>query len=85
MTRKKANLDCVDYIEWFDHTSHSTVGWKSKEDINDLDVALCKSVGFVLKENKKSVTLVSSLADDDMDGEICIIKSCIKTRERLRG
>jgi hypothetical protein len=85
MPRKKPTLDCIDYIEWWDHTSHGQVGWKSKEDMDGLDVALCKSVGFVLKENKKSITLVASLADDDMDGEVCIIKSCIKTRERLRG
>jgi len=73
----------ADYIEWEDHVSHADSGWKSKKDVSGLDVAVCKTVGFVIKENQKAVTLVGSLAESDVDGEIVIIKSCIKKRERI--
>ncbi len=86
MARKqKSSLETVLYVEWLDHTSHGDSGWQSRADLDALDVALCKSVGFVLKETKTTITLVSSLADDVADGSVCIVKSCIRVKEKLRG
>jgi hypothetical protein len=83
--KSKSSLDTVLYVEWLDHTSHGDTGWQSREALNELDVAVCKSVGFVLKETKTTITLVSSLADDVADGSVCIVKSCIRVKEKLRG
>lgn len=83
MSKRKKPQITADYIEWSDHVSLDETGWKSKKDATDLSPTVCKSVGFVVKENSKELVLVSSIADDHVDGEVCIIKSCITRRERI--
>ena len=75
------------YVEWLDHTSNSSDGrWVSKEDLDKSGPELCHSVGWLHKQDKVSITLVSSYGDDEDTGgggDITIIKSCIVTRKVL--
>ena len=80
---KKPKALVAEYIEWSDHVSLAESGWKSKKDATDLTATICKSVGFVAKETAKEIVLVSSIADDHVDGEVCIIKACIVTRQKI--
>jgi len=72
-------------IYWEDAISPS-YGWT---DINELDNSLaeCVSVGFVIEENDKTITIVSSLTGDkeitEVDGTLILNKTWIKRREDL--
>lgn len=72
-------------IYWEDAIS-PTYGWT---DINEVDSTLaeCVSVGFVIKENNKTITIVSSLTGDkentEVDGTLVLNKTWIKRREDL--
>ena len=80
---KKPKALVAEYIEWSDHVSLAESGWKSKKDAMGLTATICKTVGFVIRETRTEVNLVSSIADDHVDGEVCIIKACIVKREKL--
>ena len=84
MTRRKHSREAVEYIEWEDHVSLDESGWKAKKEARNLTAEICKSVGFILKENSKEIVLAASLAGDHVDGEVCIIKANITKRERLK-
>ena len=48
-----------------------------------LTPALVRSVGWVIKETEDSIVLVSQNGENEIDGEICIVKVCIKHRKVL--
>jgi hypothetical protein len=83
MSKRKHSREVIEYIEWEDHVSLAESGWKSRDDAHGLTAEVCKSVGFILRENAKEIVLVSSLAGHQVDGEVCIIKKTIVRRERL--
>lgn len=84
MARRKQPREIIEYIEWDDHASLDQTGWKSRKDASALGPEVCKSVGFILRENAKEIVLVASVAGGDVDGEVCILKNCITKRERLK-
>ena len=72
-------------IEWWDHSSFALRHWRDKSEIEELGLRSIISVGFVVCESKKSITLC---ATKNMDypryaGEICIMRSAIKRIRRL--
>lgn len=81
---RKKSLQQIDYIEWEDHVSLDESGWKDSSDAHGLRAEVCKSVGFILRENTKEIVLVASIAGHQIDGEVCILKSCIVKREKLK-
>lgn len=83
MRRRKPPIS-AEYVEWEDHVSLADSGWKPIKDAEDLTPAICKSVGFVLKETSRHIILISTLdGGDHGDGEVCIIKSTIVKREKI--
>lgn len=84
MARRKHSRNSIEYIEWEDHVSLAESGWKDKSDAHSLKAEVCKSVGFILRENSKEIVLVASIAGHQVDGEVCIIKKTIVKRERLK-
>ena len=72
-------------INWEDAIT-PTSGWTN---INDLDNALadCISIGLVVEENEKSITIVYHISGSDIqvdiDGSMVLDKSWIKFRKDL--
>ena len=72
-------------LYWKDAVS-PTHGWT---DINELetDLAECCSVGFIVEENDKTITVVSHITGDkentDIDGSLVLDKSWIIERQDL--
>ena len=72
-------------INWEDAIT-PTSGWTN---INDLDNAIadCISIGLVVEENEKSITIVSHISGSDIqvdiDGSLVLDKSWIKFRKDL--
>lgn len=84
MTKRKSKKPIVaEYIEWGDHVSLAEAGWKDHKDAHELTPAICKSVGFLIRETATDLTIVGSIADEQVDGEILIIKNCIIKRVRI--
>lgn len=73
-------------IRWVDSHSPSAQIWIDPREVptNQLGVV---SVGAVLKETKKNLTIVSSICDGNhgqVSGVITIPKCAIKSRKRLK-
>lgn len=69
------------YVEWDDSSSMASTVWKHKQEVTNSKPCRCKTVGFVLKEDSESVTLVSSLDGGDyVSGDMQIPKSAIRKR-----
>ena len=72
-------------LHWKDAVT-PTQGWT---DINDLqtELAECCSVGFIVEENSKTITVVSHISGDkestDIDGSLVLDKSWIIERQDL--
>jgi hypothetical protein len=76
------------YVEWFDHCSFTVAQWRTKEEYDVLQPPLCKTVGWILKEDKDKMIVVqtwqeSEEFDDQFVGEMCIIKGNIKVIREL--
>lgn len=72
-------------IEWTDACAVGGGGWNPVETLTALKSPLIRSTGWVLKETKKEVVLVSSASDSGLcGGDICIPKIAIKHRWTLR-
>ncbi len=68
----------LEYIEWVDH--HATGGWTEEGDL-DHAPTLCKSIGWLLKEDNKAVTLAASISPPRTVGNTqYILKNCILKR-----
>ena len=76
-------------VEWYDHCSFTTATWRSKEEYDSLNPPLCKTVGWVLKEDKQMMILVSTWQeseefDDQFVGDMAILKGVIKSVKVLK-
>lgn len=71
-------------VRWRDsHTSH---GWRDQKEV-DHEPAPCITVGYVIHDTKKSITLAQSLQDDNtgnVNGCMVIPRSCITSIRRLK-
>lgn len=70
------------YVEWVDSV-HTRATWAKAAEI-DTSLSIIKSIGYVVKENKESVTLACSHGDGDYLGIITIPKVAIKKRKVVR-
>jgi len=70
------------YIEWYDACSSS--GWNSPDKL-DYTALLVKTVGWLLKEEKNTISIVHSNAENhDVMGLVTIPKGWIKKRKYLK-
>jgi len=66
-------------ITWIDSTSVNAAGrWISPRDLDDLQLGTCKSVGWVYRQTVDEIVIFSHDGGDDLGGDICIPRVCIK-------
>ena len=74
-------MPSVIYLEWID-SAGSDEAWTE----GDIELARIKTVGVLVKETKKSVTLAQSRDDNKpakWDNVLIIAKGAVTTREKL--
>lgn len=69
-------------VTWRDAVSNH-IGWASKADVEKQECAIARSVGWELKRTKTKLTLVSSLVDDEVGGDLTIPIGMIVREEEL--
>ena len=69
------------YIEWVDATTSD--GWE-KFDIHQHGIDYCKSVGWLLHEDKQQIVMASTVSDNQTNQRIAIPKAWIKKRRSLK-
>lgn len=72
----------VIYVEWEDHWG-SGGGWAQPENVESKPLT-CYTIGFLVKEDKKGLTL--ALSHDGQGAGSChsyILKNCIKKRKAV--
>lgn len=74
------------YLEWLDHSSFAHSYWKDRELLEELSPMLVKSVGWVVNQTEKTITIVSHAIEknEQAAGEMCILKSAIKKKRVLK-
>ena len=70
-------------ILW-DDSSEPGSGWMDRDDVGDWHGRTrVWSIGFVIHETKRHVTLCHSYSEDEVCGVLCIPKSAILKRKKL--
>lgn len=66
------------FVEWYDALSETDNGWTPVEDCKG-DLAICYSLGFLVKETGTSIVVAGHTDPDydDFSGEVVIPKVCI--------
>jgi hypothetical protein len=83
MAKKKSEK--IVFVVWVDSVSFSDHAWRQKEDFEEMEPSLINSVGFIAKQTKSHVTLVSSIgSNSNARGEICIPMCAVKQIKTLR-
>ena len=70
------------YIEWEDSYSLRGGVWHRRDE--ETGTVICKTAGFVIREDKGSITIASHIAPGEMAGDITIPKRAITKRRILR-
>jgi hypothetical protein len=70
-------------VEWIDSCTHKDGRWIDKCNIKDLETAGGCSVGVMVKENNKQITIAQSMGDYEASGLMSIPKGCIKKITQL--
>jgi hypothetical protein len=71
------------YIEWYD--SYTWDGWDKPEEAIKLctPLMLCKTVGYILNEDKDHITICHTYNPSMVMGSLHIPKGCIKRLKRF--
>lgn len=72
------------YIEWLDSSGMHEGIWHMLDDIKKCKPIKMRSVGWVLRETKSHVVLVSHLAPSQGRGDMAIPKATITKRKSLK-
>ncbi len=74
------------YVSWYDHCTYSESSWRDMEEVRELKPLLVNTLGYLISEDELSITLLSSLQDDQDKGlgEFVILKGTIKERFELK-
>lgn len=82
MARGRANQITIDlpfvYIEWEDH--HANGGWQEQVDHTP---APCASIGWLVKEDRKAITIAGSFCAEAVGNTQYILKRDITHRRKL--
>ena len=71
------------YLEWEDSSSLAGRIWHDQD--SDVGVSKCMTAGFVIREDKNSVTIASHVTPHgDMAGDITIPKKSVTKRRVIR-
>lgn len=80
MADRKPNVRPLLLIIWEDHSGFSRSKWRAVSEIVELRPELVCSIGWLLREDDKSVVLASHGYGDEFCGEMCIVKGAILKR-----
>ena len=69
-------------ITWRDAKSEAA-GWKPISAIRDSKPSIVYSVGWIVRDTKSEIAIVSSVVDDHCDGDLVIPKEWIVLVEKL--
>jgi len=71
-------------VDWVD--SSSSCCWASFEQLQERDTPIMvQTIGWLISENSKVLTLASSITDNDRaDGDMTIPKSSIRRRKNIK-
>ncbi len=70
-------------VDWID--SSTARGWNTRDKAKKPGGFACTSVGFVIQENKKDITVAGTVGDDgDCLDAITIPRGCIKKIRRIK-
>ena len=81
-----AKLPQIELVTWQDIASHFGGGWFPAEGVGKLETATCYSVGWVVHENRKYITLVadrSYLAGGESYGHDTVIPKAVIINRRV--
>ena len=71
------------YLEWVDSSSaHAGNVWLNDDDSHVKNLR-CKSIGFIIKEDKASITIAGHDAGTTVSGQMTIPKCAITKRRRV--
>ena len=85
--KRRVAVQCGDLVlvHWDD--SASTGSWSTKQEVCASDnhgLMRCKTVGWVTKVTRKSLTIHGSESANQVSDIMCVPRSCVVTMERLR-
>lgn len=67
-------------VEWVDSTS--STGWENDP---DLELSICKTVGYLTRKTKEKVVLAQSISDNNnVDNKFAIPRGCIQSIKELK-
>lgn len=69
-------------ITWHDAMSDHA-GWKKIDKVSKQQPPVARTVGWVIKRTRRAVTLVSSIVDDECDGDVVIPTGMIIREQEL--
>lgn len=72
------------YVKWIDSVVAEGRGWVFKEEFEELEPSTCETVGWLLRDMKKYITVVQNDSDNELLGVITIAKVCILEQKILR-
>jgi hypothetical protein len=73
------------YLEWLDAGAPSEQGWHRRDVVERLSGCHMKTLGFIAKETKDFITIVSHCDENQsFEGLICIPRRAITKRRRVR-
>lgn len=71
-------------ITWKDAQSMQSAGrWVDPADVENLELAVCQSVGWVRKQTPDFITVYSHDAGDQIGGDLCIPWVCVVAIQEL--
>jgi len=70
----------VIYVEWIDAVAEA--GWSKVSDIDE--VHLCKTLGFLVKETKLSMSVATTISDKEVNAVQTIPKAWIKKKKVIK-
>jgi hypothetical protein len=71
-------------VEWVDSCALGGV-WNKTHEIENLSPSVVLSIGWVLKETKYAITLISHVSGSSACGELCIPRGCIRRTQVVKS
>lgn len=72
-------------IEWLDHCTYSESRWRDPKEIEDLEPIKVLTLGWVIKETKDKLAVVSTVnTSGSVANEFLILKKAIVRRKKIR-
>lgn len=78
------NFGPITVVEWRDSCGLAGGPWHDPEHAKEMTASVCRSIGWIIRECKREVVMVSHATEHRVGGEMLIIKSTIVRRWTLK-